>query len=416
MLKFEGYIINDGPLRWIFEQRVFAITYQQPSHGSLSGPAEGVGGFQYTLSNTPDTGYELVNYTVNGQPIQGNTFIMPFTETVISGVFEQSTYTISITQPSNGTITSNKATAHYGDTVTLTYTAPSRYSLDYFMVNGERIEGNTFTMPAGNVTISCSIIDELNPLDLPSHTIRVQFIDGYTPESWMTSRWDSWTRVSSSPNVWDITKNGTSWYNLLNQQPNTTTLPQNKVVAILGANSTGVQDMTHLFRYTGMTSVPLFDTSSVTNMTGMFFGTSLSTVPLYDTHNVTNMADMFMASVITTIPQFDTSKVTNMRQMFDDCGELIELPVLDIQKVTNIESICISCSKLKAVPNWTPKVVSECSDAFSSCRYVESGAYNMYTKLAALSTINHHTSTFYRCGDYTSSGLADLNRIPSSWK
>lgn len=45
-----------------------------------------VEGTTITLSNTPDMDYNLVYYTVNGTPIQGNTFVLT-TDVIVSAVF-----------------------------------------------------------------------------------------------------------------------------------------------------------------------------------------------------------------------------------------------------------------------------------------------------------------------------------------
>jgi surface protein len=119
--------------------------------------------------------------------------------------------------------------------------------------------------------------DPYNPLGLPPYTIRLQYADGVTP----TFSSGTAVQVASSPNVWDLTYNNTNWASLLYGQA--------QLLSVLGANSSGVLNMTNMFRgCTSLTTVPLFDTSSVTNMTSMLSGcTSLTSVPLFNTGNVT---------------------------------------------------------------------------------------------------------------------------------
>ena len=100
--------------------------------------------------------------------------------------------------------------------------------------------------------------DPYNPLNLPPYTIRCKFSSGYTPDMG-----DSQTLVDASDNVWDITLNNTVWGSLF--------LGNTNIIEVLGANTTGVTDMSWTFYgCSSLTSVPLFDTSSCTNMSSMF--------------------------------------------------------------------------------------------------------------------------------------------------
>ena len=74
----------------------------------------------------------------------------------VKGWFEADIRTITVTQPSHGTITA-PASAQVGSTVTLSCTPDTGYALQYFTVNGVQIQGNSFTMPASNVTVSASL-------------------------------------------------------------------------------------------------------------------------------------------------------------------------------------------------------------------------------------------------------------------
>ena len=70
-------------------------------------------------------------------------------------------YTITISQTTNGTVTSNVQNAEAGDTITLTVTPDTGYSLDTLTVldassNPVTVTNNQFTMPASNVTVSAT--------------------------------------------------------------------------------------------------------------------------------------------------------------------------------------------------------------------------------------------------------------------
>ena len=70
-------------------------------------------------------------------------------------------YTITISQTTNGAVTSNVQNAEAGDTITLTVTPDSGYELDTLTVldassNPVTVTNNQFTMPASNVTVSAT--------------------------------------------------------------------------------------------------------------------------------------------------------------------------------------------------------------------------------------------------------------------
>lgn len=167
------------------------------------------------------------------------------------------------------------------------------------------------------------VYDPLNPLDLPPFTLRLKFVDDYTPEPWAGVI----VQVSSSPNVWDYTvvRYGNSWQQLL-------MWAYGNLIEVLGANSTNVTDMTEMFAYSNsnLSSVALFDTSNVSSMNRMFHNcSSLTSIPLFDTSNVTNVD--FMFSNCTNVQSGALALYQQMRsqptppsthwQTFSNCGK-----------------------------------------------------------------------------------------------
>ena len=127
-------------------------------HGSISAsPMSGKKNTLITLSNTPDQYYIFSKYTLNNVDLAGSSFLMPDEDAYVRGYFQPDVRTITVTQPSHGTITA-PASAQIGSTVTLSCTPDSGYALNYFTVNGTQIQGNTFVMPASNVTVSASLV------------------------------------------------------------------------------------------------------------------------------------------------------------------------------------------------------------------------------------------------------------------
>jgi surface protein len=169
---------------------------------------------------------------------------------------------------------------------------------------------------------------DYNPLNLPAYTIRIKFTDEYDPhDRWPDSNWTELTQVSTSPNVWDIKKlqNQTNWSSMVGSDQGV----NNDILEILGANSTGVTNMSEMFyQLESLRSVAIFDTSSVENMNSMFAG----------------------CNSITTIPLFDTSSVTNMESMFNDCDSLATVPLLNTSNVQDMSEMFKYCTRLTAIP------------------------------------------------------------------
>ena len=63
-------------------------------------------------------------------------------------------YSITVVQPANGSVAASATSATAGTTVKLTANPAEGYTLDYFTLDGARINGDTFIMPARNVEVS----------------------------------------------------------------------------------------------------------------------------------------------------------------------------------------------------------------------------------------------------------------------
>ena len=173
----------------------------------------------------------------------------------------------------------------------------------------------------GNVKVyESSQVDPLNPLGLPPYTIRCQFSSGYTPDMG-----DSQTLVDAASNVWDIYRDDPEWYDLLANEE-----PVSHLTHVLGANTTGVTDMSGMFQDCDtLVSVCLFDTSACETMENMFLECSALTVlPLYDTSSCDNMEYMCygcrnVQSGALALYQQASSQSTppsSHRQCFKNCG------------------------------------------------------------------------------------------------
>ena len=139
----------------VFTANAYGITVVQPTGGTVSASAtSAAAGTTIELTANPAEGYTLDYFTLDGARINGNTFIMPARNVDVSAVFTANAYSITVVQPANGTVSASATSATAGTTVKLTATPAEGYTLDYFTLDGARINGNTFIMPARNVDVS----------------------------------------------------------------------------------------------------------------------------------------------------------------------------------------------------------------------------------------------------------------------
>ena len=133
----------------------YSINVVQPANGSVAASAtSATAGTTVKLTANPEEGYTLDYFTLDGERINGDTFIMPARNVEVSAVFTANAYSITVVQPAGGTVSASATSAAAGTTVKLTATPAEGYTLDYFTLDGERINGDTFIMPARNVEVS----------------------------------------------------------------------------------------------------------------------------------------------------------------------------------------------------------------------------------------------------------------------
>ena len=139
----------------VFTANAYSITVVQPTGGTVSASAtSATAGTTIELTATPAEGYTLDYFTLDGARINGDTFIMPARNVEVSAVFTANAYSITVVQPTGGTVSASATSATAGTTIELTATPAEGYTLDYFTLDGARINGDTFIMPARNVEVS----------------------------------------------------------------------------------------------------------------------------------------------------------------------------------------------------------------------------------------------------------------------
>ena len=133
----------------------YSINVVQPANGTVSASAtSATAGTTVKLTATPAEGYTLDYFTLDGERINGNTFIMPARNVEVSAVFTANAYSITVVQPTGGTVSASKLSAFFGEAVELTAVPDEGYELSHYVVNGAANNGSTFTMPARDVMVT----------------------------------------------------------------------------------------------------------------------------------------------------------------------------------------------------------------------------------------------------------------------
>ena len=133
----------------------YSINVVQPANGSVAASAtSATAGTTIELTANPAEGYTLDYFTLDGARINGDTFIMPARNVDVSAVFTANAYSITVVQPTGGTVSASKLSAFFGEAVELTAVPDEGYELSHYVVNGAANNGGTFTMPARDVIVT----------------------------------------------------------------------------------------------------------------------------------------------------------------------------------------------------------------------------------------------------------------------
>lgn len=269
---------------------------------------------------------------------------------------------------------------------------------------------------------------DYNPLGLPPYTMRILFDAPFYDPTDYTYVPGTWTRVSTTPNIWDFTYPSTNWgrgsvaayTDVFEMQklrhwwqyydPVNNTLVQSRQnaypwVHVLGFNSEGVTNMSHLFGNIsggnqgcqGFADVCLFDTSSVTDFEYFMESmTNISDLKNYDTHNASNLnyafantaaannavrfdlssctdaSYMFYNSGITSVTLSNTSSVSSFDYAFGHCANLVSVNLFDTSAATTTQAMFSGCSSLTTVPLFDFSHSTNVKYLFSNCSHLTS--------------------------------------------
>ena len=152
--------ITDGsftmPAENVAIEAVYAQLYDVAVNGGTADVQSAIAGTTITLTAQPPKGMALTQWLVDGKPIEGNTFALPEKDVEVEAEFDWIDYNITVTGGSATIGGEAAATGNYEQEVTLTVdeeAIPEKKGFDYWTVNGEKIEGNTFKMPDADVVV-----------------------------------------------------------------------------------------------------------------------------------------------------------------------------------------------------------------------------------------------------------------------
>ena len=298
-----------------------------------------------SYSGEVPAGYALV-YSVDGTAIEGDSFVMPAADAAVTVTTNAIDYTITLpTALEHGTITCDKATAHVGDTVTLTVTPDEGYCLASLTVmNGdtevETTAGNngtyTFEMPAADVAITVLVGLPIDSIHFPDANFRNYLLSqNYGSDGVLTD--DEIAGITTisvgSKNIADLT--GIEHFTALkklycsNNQLTALDVSHNTVLIVLECYSNRLTSLdvshntalTHLYCFANqLTSL---DVSHNTALTTLYcYGNQLTSLDV--SHN-TALTTLNCNS--NQLPTLDVSHKTAMRDLYCSDNQLTSLDV-----------------------------------------------------------------------------------------
>lgn len=198
-------------------------------NGSVRSTVVYVSGEEITLPVLSRNGYTFGGWRVNGGAVvPGGTTYKVTGNTTFTAIWNAinipDTYDIELIVGEGGEAKTNLTNASAGSTITVTATPDEGYELDYITVDGERIDGTTFTMPAHDVTVRVYFTD--GSVDMPFFDVNSgDWFYEYVEYVYANGLMDGTSATTFEPNgtmtramVWDIlarvdgeTVTGTNW-------------------------------------------------------------------------------------------------------------------------------------------------------------------------------------------------------------
>ena len=165
--KFDSEVKADLRLYAKWDAIKYTVTVKEASNGSITAnPDKDLTiGSEVNLTVKADDGYQLDTITVKikdgtSVEVKDNKFKMPAANVTVTATFKEKEYEIKVDKLENGKITV-KESAKKDEVITVTVEPAKGYELDKITVTAAddtsvAVNGNTFTMPAKNVTIKAT--------------------------------------------------------------------------------------------------------------------------------------------------------------------------------------------------------------------------------------------------------------------
>ena len=316
------------------------------------------GGHDVTLAynGTPPTGYRFYHFTVNGDPIDGDTFAMPFANSEI-GYEYQVRYSFDST---TGVLSLN-----WGE-----FNKDNNWGSD---VSASAVTSVTATSDVSFTGYCYELFKDFTnceSVDLSKvNTSNVTH---------MTTMFENCTNLTTlNLSGWDLS-------NVISMSSMFSGCSSLETIDLSSWDVSNVTYMSSMFENcTNLTTLNLsgWDLSNVNNMSSMFSGcSSLEAIDLssWDVSNVTDMSFMFENCLnLTTLDlsSWDVSNVTETFSMFSGCTSLtsLDLSGWDLSNVTYMTYMFRNCSNLTTLnlSGWNTASVKDMTEMFYGCTGLE---------------------------------------------
>lgn len=162
-----------------FKEKTYNVYTQTPVGGKLSvNKTSAKANETITVTAVANDDYELKSITYRDtagieHTVTGNSFTMPASDVTVRATFEKKEdpnpdFKVNVNPAENGQVTATPTSAKKGETVTITASPSEGFVLDTLTVtdgsgNPVQVTNNSFTMPAGDVTVSATFKKAENP-------------------------------------------------------------------------------------------------------------------------------------------------------------------------------------------------------------------------------------------------------------
>lgn len=185
-----------------FELDTFTVTVVDPANGSISpGSSTKNYGSTETYTAIADTGYRLGNWVLDGVNVGSSpTYVLSDIRAnkSLTAVFVIETFTVTVTQAPNGSISADAAVVNYGETVTITATPTGGFVFSYWIINGVNVSA-VAEYVLGPIT-SNQTISAVFALDVFGITV-VQPANGSISPGSYTPTYGSSETFTATPNI-----------------------------------------------------------------------------------------------------------------------------------------------------------------------------------------------------------------------